>query len=179
MLFVHDNPVHVNIRTDDRDDKGRLIRGGKRRLYAKFTRGTAPEWAVQQAASIFQFKSMPENLTPAQWLAAYDSQSDGPWNPDERKIIEDELVFRGYLAVEPEKLKAPYPMYDKHRKVSGRRTVEHAIKDITAAYESAGFDVDAAVAYEQENGNDPSVVAALLGLKDARPEVEEDPLIAA
>jgi hypothetical protein len=71
---------------------------------------------------------------------------------------------------------APYAKYDQHRRLKGQRKAEHAIKDIVGVYESAGFEIPVAVAYErQEYGSTPEhaeVLAALeaLGAGDSEPE---------
>ena len=78
-----------------------------------------------------------------------------------------------YILSERTKLAAPYGNYDKHRRVHGRRLLEHAISDIAAAYEAAGFDIDAAVAYERQEGNDEAVIAALEALRGEKEPVEE------
>jgi hypothetical protein len=70
-------------------------------------------------------------------------------------------------------------MYDQHRKTAQGRTIAQVIKDIENAYQTAGFNVHDAVAYEQENGNDARVIEALNGLLD-EPEAEpvEDVIVA-
>jgi hypothetical protein len=183
VIFIHSDAVHVNVRTDDRDPQGRLIRGGNRRLFADFERGAAPEWAQQQGVQTFGMSNRPEEISAERWLACYDSvaaQAARGWSDDERKLIEDRLVELGYMQVERPKIQAPYERYDQHRKVHGQRKVEHAIKDIVAAYESAGFDLDHAIQYEMQEENNPQVLAALEALKaDGVKEDEAEPLISA
>lgn len=183
MLFIHSDAVHVNVRTDDRDMQGRLIRGGKRRLFAEFDRNMAPDYARKIGVEMFAMGNRPDEVPAENWLASYDSvsaQGVHGWKDGERELIEERLIELGYFRVERPKLPAPYGRYDQHRKVHGQRKAEHAIKDIVAAYESAGFDLDLAVAYEAQEGNDPQVIAALTALKDAgNVEDEAEPLIAA
>ena len=93
-------------------------------------------------------------------------------NPELRKQVEDALTSnpefgREFILIEPEKVAAPYAKYDEHRKIQGRRTIDHAVADITAAYEAVGFDIDAAIAYEHANGGSDDVVAALNALRPA------------
>lgn len=96
-------------------------------------------------------------------------------NPELRERVEKALLTNTafgtdyILADTPARLTPPYALYDKHRTVRGQRTIDHAIRDIVAAHESAGFDVAHAVAYERENGNDEKVVAALEALTVAEP----------
>lgn len=161
------------------DDKGRMVRPKQRRVFAKFRRGMAPGWAVAIGVGTFPMKDRPPEVDPAAWLCAYDSDAD-EWNDEEKAAVEAKLEERGYLRVEKPRLKAPYPMYDKHRKTAQGRTIATVVKDIEAAYESAGFNLDAAIAYEQENGADEKVLAALEGLRETPTEVESlDDVIAA
>lgn len=92
----------------------------------------------------------------------------------EKALTQSPEFGREYVLVEAEHVPAPYAKYDEHRKTIGRRTVEHAIADITATYETAGFDLGLAIAYERENGNDPQVVAALEALTAPVVEAEEE-----
>jgi hypothetical protein len=170
LQFICEHPVHVAIRTDDRDEKGRLIRGGKRRVYAKFQRGGLPDYALRRALELFEFRAKPPEQTIEGWAAFYDSEADQirmNWTDDERRLIEDELVRRGYVLVEKDKVPQPYPAYDAHRKVHGQRKIAHAVKEILAAVEAAGIDPDAVIAYELQEGGSPEVVEAMEALKNA------------
>lgn len=91
----------------------------------------------------------------------------------EKALTQSPEFGREYVLVEAEHVPAPYAKYDEHRKTIGRRTVEHAIADITAAYEAGGFDIDQAIAYEQLNGASADILAALEGLRaTAEPQQE-------
>lgn len=183
LLFISENPLHVVIRSAIKplyDDKDHLIREPQRRLYAKFERGLAPGWARQIGEETFAMLNRPPEVPTGGWLAAFDTEA-ADFNDEERAVAEERLQGRpGVILVEKPRLVAPYPKYDQHRKIAGRRTAEHVIADITAAYEATGFNVGDAVAYEQENGGDPAVVAALEGLvTEPTVEDEAEPLIAA
>lgn len=163
------------------DTRGRLIQPKQRRVFAKFRRGVAPGWAQKIGVATFEMRDRPVEVTPEAWLCAYDSDAD-EWNDEEKKEVVHRLDELGYLKVEKPRLPAPYPMYDRHRKTAGRRTIDMALADIRQAFETAGFDVETAVAYEQENGNDPQVLALLreLGGLDEEPAAEPaDDVIAA
>lgn len=182
MLFINDDPVDVRVRSAERDDKGRLIRGGKRQLSAKFQRGAAPGYARKIGAETFVMTTRPPEVAAEDWLSAFDSnaaQEQWGWSDDERELVEQRLLEQRYLAVEPPKVEPPYQRYVEHRRVHGQRKIEHAIKDIIAAYEATGFDIDAAVAFERQEGNSDAVVAALEGLRAAGEGDEAEPLIAA
>jgi hypothetical protein len=182
VLFINDDPVDVRVRSADRDDKGRLLRGGKKQLSAKFQRGAAPGYARKIGAETFVMTTRPPEVAAEDWLSAFDSnaaQEQWGWTDDERELVEQRLLEQRYLAVEPPKVEAPYPRYVEHRKVHGQRKIEHAIKDIVAAYEATGFDVDAAIAFERQEGNSDAVVAALEGLKDAGGVGETEQVITA
>lgn len=183
MLFISENPENKVVRSAVKalfDDKGRQIRQPQRRLAAKFQRGMAPLWAQKIGEETFEMLNRPAEIPAGAWLAAFDTEA-GDFTEEERAAVEERLLDRpGVVRVEKPRIPAPYPMYDKHRRVAGRRTVEHVIADITSAYETAGFDVEHAVAYELENDADLTVVEALRALV-ATGDVEEEaePLIAA
>lgn len=185
MLFISEMPSHVAVKSETKalyDTRGRLLQPKEPRIYAKFKRGEAPEFARKIGVEIFALRQRPPEVDPGDWLASFDSvaaQASEGWSDDKRELVEETLIARGYTRVEAPRLPAPYPMYDKHRKTAGKRTVDHAITDILAAYESAGFNVAAAIAYERENGNDAQVVAALETLVSEPVEAEQEPVIAA
>jgi hypothetical protein len=151
--------------------------GMERRVFAEFIRGGVPQWAMPLAEKTFALHKKPEGISADRWLCYYDSGADQAsrgWSDEERELIEAVLDKKpGVVRIEAPKLAAPYPKYDLHRKIQGQRTVAHAIKDILATYESAGFDVQHAIGYERQELNDPEVIAALAGL-DAPAEVEEE-----
>ncbi len=184
MLFISENPETKVIRSEVKalyDDKGRQIRQAQRRLSAKFQRGMAPAWAQKIGEETFEMLNRPPEVPAGSWLAAFDTEA-GDYNEEERAAVEARLLERpGILLVEKPRLPVPYPLYEKHRKVAGRRTLEHAIADITNAYETAGFNIGDAIAYEAENENSPEVIAALEALVggDTDPETETETLIAA
>jgi hypothetical protein len=156
--------------------------GRTRRISAQFQKGI-PEWALPNALEVFPTapSMKPEGVPLEQWLCWFDTraaQKNHNWTDDERELVEEKLSSRwGILKVEPIKVKAPYPKYVAHRKTQGQRTIAHAIKDILGTYETAGFDVELAISFERQNGNDPQVIAALEGLLSTTEPDEE--LIAA
>lgn len=85
---------------------------------------------------------------------------------------------RDYVLVEMPKATAPFARWKELRRVHGQRKITHVIKDITDVYALAGFDVDQALAFERQEGNDPELIAALEALKFVS-EDEAEPLIAA
>jgi hypothetical protein len=151
--------------------------GTDRRVFAEFIRGGVPQWAMPTAEKTFQLHLKPEGISADRWLCYYDSDADQAsrgWTDEERQMIEAKLDKDPRIVrIEAPKLTAPYQKYDAHRNIKGQRTVAHAIKDILATYEAAGFDVQHAIAYERQELNDPEVIAALVGL-DAPAEVEEE-----
>lgn len=179
MLFMADRLKDVTVRKQKdifSPKTGERIEI-QRRVFAEFIRGGVPAWAMPLAEQKFRLEKKPEGMPADRWLCFYDSEADQKqrgWSDEERELIEAKLLSKpGIVLIEPPRIPAPYAKYDQHRKVQGRRTVEHAIQDITAVYESAGFDVGAAVAYERQNLNDPAVIAALEEL-EAPAEVEEE-----
>jgi hypothetical protein len=181
LQFICEKPEHIVVRSDDRDEQGRLIRGGRRRLYAKFQRGGLPPYALQKAVELYEFRGKPPEQPVEGWASFYDSEADQirmNWTDDERKLIEDHLVSRGHVVVEREKVPSPYPSYEKHRLVHGQRKVAHAIRDIVAAVEAAGIDPDAVIAYERQEGNNEEVIAALEASKNSDGEPVEEVIAA-
>lgn len=82
-----------------------------------------------------------------------------------------------YFIPEKPKLTVPYNNFLKHRKVQGKRTIEHVIADVIAAVEAAGVDPAEVIAYERENDNNQTLIAALEAL--TAPEPVEEPVVAA
>lgn len=95
----------------------------------------------------------------------------------EQAMLSHPALGSDYILVEQPTLAPPYAKYPEQRKVQGRRTIEHAIQDITESAKTmlalGALDVDAAVAYERANGNSGEVIAALESLKPA-PVAEEE-----
>lgn len=187
MHFIAEDPIQVHIRSEKPQivdaNTREVIAPKQRRVYAKFKRGTAPGWLREKALATFEFRKRPGLVDPGAWVAYYDSiedQVEKGWTDEERQVIEEKLSQHvNCLKAEQERLAPPYGNYDKHRKTVGKRTIEHAIADILAAYESAGFDVHHAIAYEVENENNPQVIAALDGLLATEAPGVEDAVIAA
>jgi hypothetical protein len=69
LQFIAEDPVHVVVRNESPaliDAKtGRTVRLAQRRLFAKFQRGTAPEWAQKIALETFEFRRCPRASPPA------------------------------------------------------------------------------------------------------------------
>jgi hypothetical protein len=156
--------------------------GRTKRLNAEFQKGI-PEWALPNALQVWpEAPSMkPEGVPLEQWLCWFDTrvaQEKLGWTNAEREKVEAKLLSRwGIVHVEPIKVKSPYPKYAAHRKTQGQRTVAHAIRDILATHESAGFDVEQAILFERQEFNDAQVIAALEGL--LTPTEPDEELIAA
>ncbi len=183
MLFVSERQKDVTVRNEKlvfSPASGEKI-GIVRRVAAKMERGYIPAWALPIVLDTFSMGGKPPSVPPHRWLASYDSalaQKQFGWTDDERALIEAKLLAQGdvVMLTQP-KLEAPYARYDLHRKLAGRRVLEHVLKDIQDAYEGAGFDIDKAVAYERQNLNDPAVIDMLEGLRPFK-EIEIESLIA-
>ena len=116
------------------------------------------------------------------WWDSFAAQADYDWSDEDREFVERRILEVGdpnVMVVEEVALDAPYAKYDAHRKVQGKRTIEHVIADITQTFEVAGFDVEAAVAYEKQNGNDQRVIDALYGLVADEGAAETEELVRA
>lgn len=178
MLFINQDPVHKVVRSEIRalhNDRGELVANKQRRVYAKFKRGI-PGWALPKALELFDLNRVPDNVPPVNWFGFYDSiedQATQGWTDEERSAIEQRLVADGYVVVEPEKAPLPYPAYEKHRRVIGKRTVEHAVKDIVAALTTTGVPFDTVAAYERDHADRDST-AVLQGVEEGLIVPEEE-----
>lgn len=193
LKLISPDPVTCRVRPKVEaiyDVHGRMIEPEKRAIVAQFERKLAPEWARQIGLAHFSMKTAPEfdddSLGVGDWIAYLDTDREAiknNWSAEEKQAAEARLTELagecGYIIVEKPLPTAPYSLYDQHRKVAGRRTVEHAIQDIRAAYASAGFDVAAAVLYERETLNDPKVLEFLGSLVPAPVEDPEEELVEA
>lgn len=187
MQFVAEDPVHVVVSNDIPaifDTKGGMVTPSRRRVFAKFTRGTAPQWARKTALELFEFRKMPERgVSVDKWIAFYDSVEDAArngWTDEERELIEQKLqTHHSCVEVEAPKIPAPYPHYDRQRKRHGQRKIEHVIAEIVETVKTTGIDPEAVIAYESENENDAQVIAAVAELLEPVKEHEDEPLITA
>lgn len=183
MLFMSERQKAVTVRNEKpifNVKTGEQI-GKVRRVHANLERGYMPTWAIALAEERFTMGGKPPTVPTHRWIASYDSvlaqQMEG-WTDEERELIEQKLLAQGdVVVIEPPKVDPPYAQYDKHRKTVGQRKFEQVTADIKAAYELAGFDLDQAVRYEQQNLNDPKVIEFLRSLAPA--DVEHETLIEA
>jgi hypothetical protein len=179
--FIAEDPIRVVVASEQPpiyDGKGHMVQPKKRKLYAQFVRGAAPVHAQQVALTTFSFRKIHQGIAPERWFGYYnskDAQRQHSWTEDEHDQIVGRLVELGYVQVEPIKLDAPWPAYDK-LVVHGQRKIEHVAAKIAEKVLEDGYDVAAVVAYEQQNLNRPEVLAALSALSE---EEEPEPLIAA
>lgn len=126
-----------------------------------------PVYGVNSRLSVFDTDT-PELV---QRWTQWDRLEKKPEGTIKREVEEFLLgnvdLGRDYILVEAERVEPPYDKYVDHRKIQGRRTVEHAVKDIRAVYELAGFDIDDAVAFERQEGGPQELIDALEGLRDS------------
>lgn len=171
MQYIAEDPIHVVVRNETPalyDTGGRMIAPVKRRLFAKFTRGVAPTWAVEIAEKTFELRKMHLEVTVQQWIAYYDSVEDQAamgWTDEERKAIEEKLDgHHAAMLVERPRVAAPWPTYDE---------THHG--KIAALAEELGL-VSQALAYEADNKKRPSVIEALQELAPA-PDPADEPQV--
>lgn len=156
MLFLAADPENVHCRNEVsalHNNMGQLVHSKQRRVTAQFWRGI-PVWALPKAMELFDPQRVPDDWEPRQWFACYDSivdQGRAGWTDEEREVIETRLQELGYPVVEPEKAPVPYPAYPKHRKIVGKRTLDHAAADIVAALLATGVDLDSVALYEHDH----------------------------
>lgn len=169
MQYIAEDPVHVVARNEqaaivDPQSRG-VIQPMRRRLFAKFQRGTAPGWARQIGLETFEFRKAPQGVTPSQWLAFYDSleaQQEMGWTDEERETIDAKLLtIAGVLVVERPKLSAPWPAYDSLVAAKGGPTRPEVAEKISSIVEDLGLNPHDVLAYEQQELDRPEVVTAL------------------
>lgn len=184
MQFIAEDPIHVVCSNEEpalHDTNGRLVKPGKRRTYAKFSRGTAPEFARVVGLRTFELRKMPEGVAPEQWLAYYDSveaQAQHNWTDQERKAIEERLQsIDGVILVEKPRLPAPWPKYDEIVASKEGLSSKEVVDKIVGTIESIGCDPAVVIAYEQQRDKPrKSVISAVEALlpADATPAPDEN-----
>lgn len=156
-------------------------------LYAQFQPGgNVPDHARAEVEKIPGFRAgIGRDEDPYQtrlgWWDSVAAKSDHGWSDEDH----DAAVARFLEVADPNVIvlteavvEAPYPKYLTHRKVQGKRTLEHVFADIQSTFEIAGFDVNQAVAFERQNLADAKVLEFLSTL--GAPVAEEsDELVAA
>ncbi len=183
MLFMSERQKAVTVRNEKQifsPKTGERI-DTIRRVYANLERGYMPDWAIAIAEERFAMGGKPPSVPTVRWISSYDSalaqQVEG-WTDEERELIEAKLKAQGdVILIDEPQIPAPYNQYDKHRMMKGQRKQEHVLADISSAYELAGFDIEQAVRYEQQNLNDQTVIEHLRSL--APTPVVSEPLIEA
>lgn len=148
-------------------------------------RGLSP-WEVEEAAEKFQFKGVAVGENPVQRLSFYDTDlaalqrgwDDGTKAEVEARLMGGMSYGSDYFLSERPKAAVPYAKYLEHRKVQGRRTVEHAVADIVAAIGAVGIDPATVLAYERDNPNAHSA-AIIAAVEALGAEAAPEPLVAA
>ena len=181
--FIAEDPVHVAVASEQQaiyDNKGRQVEPKQRRVFAKFVRGVAPEYAQKVALEAFSFRKIHEGIEKARWFGYYnsrDAQQQFGWTEAEHDLIVAKLRERGYQEVQPVRAPAPWPAYDA-LKAHGQRKIEHVVEKILAAITDLGVDPQVVLEYEKQNLNRQEIVDAITVLT-AGEESEAEPLIAA
>lgn len=177
MRFVTNAPHTVVVSSEVPaiyDAQGRMLHPKKERLFAKFMRGI-PTPFVPLAKEKFAKWDRPERPLD-QYGGYFDSEAEAAsrgWTPEQREAVEELLLTRPQIfRVEFEKAALPYPAYPKHRKVHGKRTVEHVVTDILATLALTGDTPDKVIAYENDHPdeNSAAIIAALQAPLDTEPE---------
>jgi hypothetical protein len=156
-------------------------------LYAQFQPGgNVPDHAktlVEQLPGFRAGVGRDEDpyLTRLGWWDSIAAKNDHGWSNEDHDAAVTrflEVADPNVIVLQEVVVETPYPKYVAHRKLQGKRTLEHVFNDIRATYEIAGFDVEQASAFERQNQNDPKVLEFLSTL--GAPVAEEsDELVAA
>jgi len=179
LQFIAEADITVVVRSDIQaiyNEKGQMLHPKKQRLFAKFRPGI-PGPFLARAQAAFPKWDRPERPL-AQFGGYLDTdveQQRYAWDDEEKSLVEAKLMSRSQVIhVEIEKAALPYPAYAKHRKVHGKRTLDHAITDIKATLDSTGLDPELVVAYEcdHEDENSMTVVAAVQAPLEPEPKEE-------
>jgi len=186
VQFIAEDPIHVVVRNETPalyDTAGRMVAPARRRVFAKFKRGTAPAHAREIAEKRFEFRRIQQGVEPGQWVAFYDSiedQKQMEWSDEERQAIEEKLLnHHAAVLIELPRLTPPWPKYDELVATKGGLTNKQVIEKILTRVEEDGYDAAAILAYELENRARKSVIAALQPLTtgEAVDEAELDHLV--
>lgn len=154
-----------------------------RALFVQFEPGgNVPDYAKAEVERLPGFRmgigrDEDPYLTRLGWFDTVAAQAQYGWSDEDRAYVEarlEQIADPNVIVLEQQKVDSPYGNYDKHRKTQGKRTLDHVFADLRNAYETAGFDVEQAVAYERQNGGDERVAEFLSTLgADVPAEVEE------
>lgn len=200
MRFIRKYPrgvfvVRPGIRPEDSFRTGQPIQLGIRLQWQHAGRGLSP-WEIEEALQRFQFKGTAVGENPVRRLSFIDTDLEERlqnWAEIEKResmepgtikrMAEDRLMSspsygQDHFLSEQPKAAVPYAKYLDHRKVQGRRTIEHVTSDIVNAISIVGVDPAAVLAYERDNEDQHSaaIVAAVEALSE---EPEPTPLMAA
>ena len=180
MQFITENPEHIAVSSGTKplyDLSGNMVNPGTRRIHAKFRRGL-PGWVLPQAREVLDFNLAKPEVPPEQWFSFYDSveaQAQNGWTDEERETIEQDLSARGFCIVEMPSPELPYKAYLRHRKITGKRTLQHAVSDIKGTLEQMGDDLEKVFAYENfhRDSDTDALLAALAPEKEPEEELVE------
>ena len=181
MLFIS-NTADFRLKLRDAKSvytpKGDLL-AVEPKIKAIFQHGVAPQWAVEQAqAAGMIVTGKPDGTLMQPYFSAYDTSAAAEiagWDAETQAWVEQRLLSNPahgstYIRVEPVRLKAPWPAYDK-LVAQGARTVEKVAAKIAEKVLEDGYDPADVIAYEAENANRPRVIETLREL--ALIQVEE------
>lgn len=150
----------------------------------EFVKGDVTDRERDEARRIFTWAGVPTNqdgspLDPIDDLhriSSFDTTTIG--DPDLRALVEKVLLdsqsVESHILIEAAQIPLPYASYGQHRRVQGRRTLEHAIADITEAVNVAGVNPEAVIAYERQHQNSPEIISAMGALLETEPQPEGD-----
>ena len=141
------------------------------RIFAEFTHGPVPDWAMKQVLKRLDFGFLPDGWTPEMQISSFDSvvaQNQNGWKDSEREALEEHLarqVGEDYILVEPERAPKPWATYDKLFARKGM-TQEQAVEKIISIVVDTGIDPQLVIDYEQENKNRADVIEAMVSLSE-------------
>ena len=167
-----------------RNPQGGLVHEGQRRLEVKFVRaGRLPEHARAKAMEKLSFTGLPESADPLSsltWLDTAVAAVEHGWTEEEQQYVEDFLRSHdgnGFIIVDMPKVGPPVPNWVKLTTTQGQRKIEHVVQAALDLVNTAGLDVGAVIAFEQQEQRKESqaIIEALSPVTEEEPE----PLMAA
>ena len=162
-----------------RNPQGGLVHEGQRRLEVKFVRaGRLPEHARAKAMEKLSFTGLPENADPLSsltWLDTAVAADENGWTEEEQQYVEDFLRSHdgnGFIIVDMPKVGPPVPNWVKLTTTQGQRKIEHVVQAALDLVNTAGLDVGAVIAFEQQEQRKESqaIIEALSPVTEEEPE---------
>lgn len=137
------------------------VAGTKPRLFAQFSRGACPDWALDEVSKRLTFRGHPDELPLTARMGVFDSDlaaKERGWSDEDKKVLEDWLDSRqgatnGFIRIELPRVDAPWPKITELT-VHGRRTPDLVAEKMVETAQDIGVELDVLLRFvKQELGN--------------------------